>query len=126
MSTNQNVRVRPDTLQADQAAYNALQTIANYKSVNARYSQESIANDFETMQAKRQAEANAQLALAAARDDAAAAEWQFHNSMLGVKDQVIALFGDDSNEAQALGLVKKSERKRPARAAKKAASAAQG
>ena len=121
MSTNQTARVRPDTLQADQGAYHALQTIASYESVNARYSKESITNDFETMQAKRQSEANAQLALAAARDDAAAAEWQFHNSMLGVKDQVIALFGDDSNEAQALGLVKKSERKRPVRAAKKAA-----
>jgi len=40
--------------------------------------------------------------------------------MLGVKAQVIATFGDDSNEVQSLGLVKKSERKRPTRKAKAA------
>ena len=35
--------------------------------------------------------------------------------MLGVKTQVIAQYGVDSNEAQSLGLVKKSERKPPTR-----------
>jgi hypothetical protein len=38
--------------------------------------------------------------------------------VLGAKDQVIAQFGRDSNEAQAVGLKKKSERKPPARKAK--------
>jgi len=53
-----------------------------------------------------------------ARDNAAAAEWEFHNAMLGVKDQIIAQFGKDSNQVQAIGLKKKSERKSPGRAAK--------
>jgi hypothetical protein len=35
--------------------------------------------------------------------------------MLRVKDQVIAQFGKDSNEVQALGLKKASERKAPQR-----------
>jgi hypothetical protein len=35
--------------------------------------------------------------------------------MLGVKDQVVAQFGRDSNEVQALGLKKASERKKPQR-----------
>ena len=52
-------------------------------------------------------------ALDTARDDAAAAEWAFHNAMLGGKDQVKAQFGDDSNELQSLGLKKKSEYKSP-------------
>jgi hypothetical protein len=39
--------------------------------------------------------------------------------MLGVKDQVIAQFGKDSNEVQAVGLKKKSEYSRPQRRAKK-------
>jgi hypothetical protein len=46
---------------------------------------------------------------------AVAAEWEFHNLMLGAKDQVIAQFGRDSNEVQAIGLKKSSERKAPQR-----------
>ena len=120
MAKDQNARVRPDVLLLDQAAYTALQAIANYESVNAHFSKANVTADFEAMQAARQAEINAQNALAAARDAAVAAEWQFHNSMLGVKSQAIATFGDDSNEVQSLGLVKKSERKRPTRRAKAA------
>ncbi|HEY5232033.1 MAG TPA: hypothetical protein VIK35_00670 [Verrucomicrobiae bacterium] len=42
-----------------------------------------------------------------------AAQWTFHNALLGAKQQVLAQFGDDSDEAQALGLTKKSERAKP-------------
>jgi len=52
-----------------------------------------------------------------ARDDATAAEWAFHNAILGVKKQVIAQYGEDSNEMQSLGLTKKSEIVRPGRKA---------
>jgi hypothetical protein len=73
------------------------------------------------MRAAQEAETNAQNALDAARDAVAAAEWDFHNALLGVKDQVIAQFGADSDEIQALGLKKKSEHKGPA--ARKSAAA---
>ena len=65
---------------------------------------------------KRDLEAQAQAALDAARDDATAAEWTFHNAILGAKDQVKAQFGDDSNEYAGMGLTKKSERQSPSRA----------
>jgi hypothetical protein len=61
------------------------------------------------------AEVNAQNALDTARDAANAAEWDFHNALLGAKDQVIAQYGKDSDQIQALGLKKKSERKTPVR-----------
>jgi hypothetical protein len=61
------------------------------------------------MVAKRDVEAE----LDTARDEATAAEWAFHNAMLGGKDQVKAQFGVDSNELQAVGLKKKSEYKSP-------------
>jgi len=48
--------------------------------------------------AKRDAEAQAQAAPDSARDDATAAEWAFHNKVLGAKDQVKAQFGDNSND----------------------------
>lgn len=40
-----------------------------------------------------------------------AREWEFHNLILGAKDPRVAQFGRDSNEAQAVGLKKKSEYK---------------
>jgi hypothetical protein len=48
------------------------------------------------------------------------AKWEFHNTMLAVKEQVIAQFGKNSDQAQALGLKKKSEYKAPTRKAKAA------
>ena len=63
-------------------------------------------------------ELRAQNAPAAARDAAIAAQWEFHNLMLGVKDQVIAQYGADSDQVASLGLKKKSERKARVRAGK--------
>jgi hypothetical protein len=51
----------------------------------------------------------------AKRAAANAAEWEFHNAILGAKTQVTAQFGDDSDELAALGLKKKSEYKSPTR-----------
>lgn len=51
----------------------------------------------------------------AARDHAVAAEWEFHNAVLGMKDQVRAQYGSDSDQVQALGLKKKSKYRAPAR-----------
>ena len=48
-----------------------------------------------------------------------AAEWAFHNKLLEVDDQVVAQYGRDSNEAQAVGRKKESERKSPRRTSKK-------
>lgn len=108
-------RLKPDVLQADQDALAALQNIGNYAPVNATYARPAL-NAAETAMTRAQAaEAQAQAALAAARDTAQAAEAAFHNLMLGAKDQIIAQFGRDSNEAQAVGLKKKSERKAPTR-----------
>ncbi|MFL5803367.1 MAG: hypothetical protein ACJ8CR_16700 [Roseiflexaceae bacterium] len=67
------------------------------------------------MEEAQQAEIRAQQALAAARDAVAAAEWAFHEGMLGAKTQVIAQYGPDSNVVQLLGLKRKSERRRTLR-----------
>ena len=54
-------------------------------------------------------------AFKAARDGQVAAQWAFHNDIIGGKQQVVGKFGDDSDEAQAVGLTKKSERAKPKR-----------
>ena len=42
------------------------------------------------MRAAQEAELHAQNALSAARDAAVAAQWEYHNIVLGVKTQVLA------------------------------------
>ena len=113
MAKNQNIRIRSVQLQADLDALTALQSFADYAPVNPNYAKAALASAASLLKAAQEAEINAINALAAARDAATAAEWVFHNSILGAKDQVIAQYGKNSNQVQALGLKKKSEYKSP-------------
>ncbi len=112
---NQTNRLKPAQIAADRAGVAALQAMAGYAPVNADYSVKAIGKAHDDMVAAQAAEAQALAAVAAAHDDAVAAEWELHNLVLGAKDQVVAQFGRNSNEVQALGLTKKDERKAPAR-----------
>ena len=118
MAKNQNKRLTPTQMQADLDAYTALQGIATYTPANATYTLEAISEKMGAMKGAQDTELAAQVALATARDAAAATEWDFHNFMLAAKEQVIAQFGKSSDEVQALGLKKKTEYKAPARKAK--------
>jgi hypothetical protein len=120
MSATESRRIYPAILKADQAAQVTLAAMTDYKPANAAFSLANIASALTAMQAAQQAEIRAQAALDTARDAAAAAEWRFHEAMLGAKDQVVAQYGVSSDQVQALGLKKKSERKKPARPAKSA------
>ena len=112
---NETRRLTPAVLDSDESGFAALQAMALYEPANQAYSLQAINSAHGLMQSARTEEAQAAAALAAARDIAVAKEWAFHNLMLGVKDQVMAQFGRDSNEVQALGLKKASERKSPTR-----------
>ena len=120
MAKNQNVRLKPVQLQADLDALTALNSFAVYTPANTDYAKTAVAAKQTAMKTAQDAEIAAQNTLAAARDAAAAAEWDFHNTMLAVKEQVIAQFGKSSDQAQALGLKKKTEYKAPTRKAKAA------
>jgi hypothetical protein len=112
---NQTRRIKPELLSADEDGFAALQAIALYEPANHAYALPLIASAHGLLQSARTEEAQAVAALGTARDIAVAKEWEFHNLMLGAKDQVMAQFGRDSNEVQALGLKKASERKTPRR-----------
>ncbi len=114
MSSNPSRRVYPAVLKEDQDALTALAAITDYKPANAAYTLANLTAALTAMQAAQQAVVRAQGTLDTARDAAAAAEWRFHEVMLGAKDQVIAQYGASSDQLQTLGLKKKSERKRPA------------
>ena len=113
MAQNQSVRLRPALLQADRQAHAALQNVAGYAPANAAFSLVNLQNLREQMDAEQASEAEKQAAAMTARDVATAAEWAYHNALLGAKEQVIAQFGKDSAQVQALGLKRKSEYKKP-------------
>ena len=123
MAVNQSRRLRSEELDADHEAVVAVQSIASYKPLNPSYSTGTLVELNNARDAAQRAEIQAQQALATARDVACAAEWALHNAVLGARTQVRAQFGDDSNEVQAIGLKKRSERKRPARPAVRTAQA---
>ena len=118
MANKETKRIKPEVLDQDQSSFDALTTIAGYTPVNPDCAPEAVTTKHTSLRAAQAAEVQAQAALDAARDNAVAMEWEFHNLMLAVKDQVAAQFGRDSNEYQALGLKKKSERKAPTRKSK--------
>ncbi len=99
MSSKPN-RLSPARIQEDRDAFAALQAIAGYTPNNPAY-------------------AISALTAATARDEAAAREWEFHDLILGAKDQIRAQFGKDSTEVQAVGLKRRSEYSRPKPRAKK-------
>ena len=92
-----------------------LQAVENYATGRAEATPKALATALQKMQARQEKETE-MIALAKAASDAArAAEWEFHNGVMAMKESVRGLFGSDSNEAQAVGYKKKSERKRPRR-----------
>jgi len=122
MAKDEQKRLTPEKLQADLDVLTAVKALANYAPANADYTlvkMEGIKTVLTTLQS---GEVVAKNAWEAARDDAVAQEWVFHNATLEAKTQVEAQYGKNSNEYQSLGLKKKSEYKRPKRKAKTAPS----
>ena len=119
MANNRTKRLRPSVLQADIDTYAALQAISNYKPANIAFESLNGASAKTAMETKQTDAVQKQAAADASRDDAVASEWDFHDYVLGVKDQVKAQYGPNSNEYQSLGLKKKSEYKTGKRAAPK-------
>lgn len=115
MAKNETKRLRPAQVQTNKDSFAALKNIADYAPANPAYTIAKIQTSETGLNNKAQLESQINAAAAAARDDSVASEWEHHNLMLGARDQVVAQYGRDSNEAQAVGLKKKSEYKTPGR-----------
>jgi hypothetical protein len=118
MAQDESKRLSPSILQADRESIAGLKTITNYTPTNTAFSVASIDALAGDTAAAQETEAKAAADLATARDNAVAKEWELHNRVISMRDQVVAIFGRDSNEAQAVGRRKPSER----RAARKTAT----
>ena len=102
-------------LEADRNTLLALQDLSDYKPLHSDYSAEALKTLEAALTQAEQAEQRARIALDAARDKTVEAAWAFHSATLGAKSQVIAQYGSDSLAVQAIGLKKKSDRKRATR-----------
>ncbi len=111
-------RMPAQNLQADIDTYLALKAINGYKPYDNAYALEAVGALHEQLRIAQEAELHAQNAAAAARDALVAIQWNFHDLILGVKSQVKALYGADSDHVAALGLKKKAERKARPRVAR--------
>ena len=117
MTINPTRRLGAAQIRADYETLIAVQNLQGYAPSNANYSAAQLTSVYHAMQVARSAEILAQNALNAARVAAIKAEQSFHNAILGAKDQVIAQYGADSDAVEAIGLKKRSARKRPTRRA---------
>ena len=122
MAKNQTRRITSAVLDTDREAFDALQGVNNYAPANQAYKTETIRAVRERMDDALREATQAEAAASAKRDAATAAEWEFHNSMLGAKVQVEAQFGSNSDEFASLGMKKKSAYKTPSRSRKPGAS----
>jgi hypothetical protein len=119
MAKDEAKRINPSVLESDKDSFAGLKTIENYAPANPAYTVRAIGTASDEMLSAQEVESQAQAALQAARDNAVAAEWKFHNLVLGSKDQVTAQFGRDSNEVQTVNRKKSSEYKPRTRKTKK-------
>ena len=115
MAKNETRRNSPQIISDDVDSFNALVGVDGYDPSNTDYTVAKVTAAKTAMETAQQAETQAEAAWKAARDNANAKEWAFHNLVLGAKQQVVAQFGNDSDEAQAVGLKKKSEYRTPSR-----------
>lgn len=109
MAKNETRRIAPSVLKADKDAFNALKAIPDYAPANSDYTVAKIEAARARMEEKQALEAQAKAAADASRDDAVAAEWDYHNLMLGASTQVAAQYTKNSNHYQSLGKKKTSE-----------------
>ena len=118
MAKNQTRPLSLQLVQADDTTLAGLRTIQGYQAFNPEHSVQALTAKQAAMRAANDVEAQAQSALDAAHDAAVAAQWAYHNGILGAKENVIGQFGSNSDQVAALGLKKKSERKAPVRKSK--------
>ena len=86
--------------------------MAGYSPSNQAFAVDKLEPLADGLKSAQEAEKVAADSLSAHRDATRAAERAFHEAILGAKNQVIAQFGEDSDEVASLGLKKKSEYKK--------------
>ncbi|MBD2495064.1 hypothetical protein [Nostoc sp. FACHB-280] len=108
-------RLSRQTIIQDTTSLHGLQTINNYTTTRADATEDALQTAYQKMLTLQQVENEKLTLYRAATDAARLAEWEFHNAVLAMKEVVRGQYGSDSDQAQAVGFKKKSDRKRPSR-----------
>jgi hypothetical protein len=108
-------RLPPQSISQDITSWHGLQTVSTYDTTRPEASVAKLQQAYQAMLAQQQVETEKLTLYRAAADAARLAEWEFHNAVLAMKEVIRGQYGSDSDQAQAVGLKKKSERKRPNR-----------
>ncbi|OJX57944.1 MAG: hypothetical protein BGO89_05955 [Candidatus Kapaibacterium thiocyanatum] len=111
MSKRKTTRVTQRILKKDQQIATAVLALRDYSPSNPDFTSAALREAMEKMDEALAAEQRAMDELARARQQALEVEWAFHELVLGAKRQVIAQYGDDSDQITTLGMKKKSERR---------------
>lgn len=117
MALNQSKPLPPSVLAEDEESFDALTKMADYTPSNAGFAMEVITAKHATVATALSEEREAARMLNDKRDALVAAQWELHNLVLGARQQVLAQYGENSNQVAAVGLKKKQEYKRPTRKA---------
>ncbi|MDX6694800.1 MAG: hypothetical protein QOF02_2403 [Blastocatellia bacterium] len=104
-------RISPKTLAQDLESLEALETVTDYAPANSNLTLAKLKTLRDNMLGKQSNETQTAALAAAARDDATAIEWELHEAVVAMRDQVVAQFGRPSNQAQSVGRKKDTERK---------------
>ncbi|MBD2679510.1 MULTISPECIES: hypothetical protein [Nostoc] len=108
-------RLSRQSISQDVTSWHGLQTITSYDTTRADASVDKLQQAYQAMLVQQQAETEKLTLYRAAADAARLAEWEFHNTVLAMKEVIRGQYGSDSDQAQAVGLKKKSDRKRSKR-----------
>jgi hypothetical protein len=111
MAKRTTTRVTQRVLQQDQQIAKAVLGLKDYNPANKEFTSQKLQEALKQVEEATAAEQRATEALALAKERSATLETAFHELVLGVKRQVLAQYGDDSDEITSLGMKKKSERK---------------
>lgn len=117
--SKQSRRMSPSQIAEDEDTFAALKAINSYNPANSAYTVAAIEQAYQELQAARTTEVQADAAAKAASDNVVEKQVNFHNLIIGVKDQVTAQFGRNSDQAQSVGRKKTSEYKTPHRRSNK-------
>lgn len=98
-------------IQMDKDVVAALEKVEGYNPNQPELTLDQVKKLMNEMDAVHNLKVQTEAALKTVTDDTYAKFNEFHDIILRVKKQVKAQFGEDSNEAQALGMKKKSEYK---------------
>ncbi|MDZ8027739.1 MAG: hypothetical protein RMX97_24020 [Nostoc sp. DedQUE11] len=108
-------RLPPQSISQDVTSWHGLKTINSYDTTRTDASVDKLQQAYQAMLAQQQAETEKLTLYRAAADAARLAEWEFHNTVLAMKEVIRGQYGSDSDQAQAVGFKKKSDRRRSKR-----------